>query len=69
VKNIAQFTFAGTFETNAVTAAVALFLPAALIDILVFPLSRVAGAWLGFNIVPPLVLGALAVGPDVLARD
>ena len=44
-------------------------LPAALVDVLVLPLGRIAGAGLGFHVVPPHVLGTLAIGPDVLAGD
>ena len=44
-------------------------LPAAAVVLLVFPLGRIAGAGPGLDIVPPHVLGALAVGPQVLAGD
>src|SRR3970282_2607726 len=44
-------------------------LPAALVALLVLPERRVAGARLGLDVVPPHVLGALAVGPDVLAGE
>ena len=44
-------------------------LPAALVLLLVFPRGGIAGARLGLDVVPPHVLGALAVGPDVLAGD
>jgi hypothetical protein len=44
-------------------------LPTTLIDLLIFPLPGVARARLRLHVVPPHVLGALAVGPDVLARD
>src|SRR5581483_5417154 len=44
-------------------------LPAALVALLVLPQGRVAGAGLRLDVVPPHVLGAFAVGPDVLAGD
>jgi len=43
--------------------------PAAAVLLLVFPQRRIAGARLGLDVVPPHVLRALAVGPDVLTRD
>src|ERR1019366_4397518 len=46
---------------------VVLALPAALVLFLVFPSRGKPGAGLGLDIVPPHVLGALAVRPDVLA--
>src|SRR5450759_892766 len=44
-------------------------LPAALVLFLVFPSRGEPGAGLGLDIVPPHVLGALAVRPDVLAGE
>ncbi len=44
-------------------------LPAALPQVLVFPLLRITDAWLGLDIVPPHVFGALAVRPYILAGD
>src|SRR5262249_51997627 len=43
--------------------------PAAAVFGLVLPTCRVSGTRLGLHVVPVHVLGALAVGPDVLARD
>jgi len=48
---------------------IAVLFPAALIDILVFPLRRITGTGFGLDVVPPLVLDALAIGPDILAGD
>ena len=45
------------------------FLPAAAIVFLILPPGWIAGTRSGFDVVPPHVLGALAVGPQVLARD
>src|SRR5215831_14049926 len=43
--------------------------PAAAVLGLVLPTCRVSGTRLGLHVVPVHVLGALAVGPNVLARD
>jgi len=43
-------------------------LPAAFPPFLVFPVLGVTDAGLGFDVVEPHVLDALAVGPGVLAR-
>jgi len=43
--------------------------PTALERLLVFPLAGITRAGLGFDVVPPHVFRALAVGPDVLAGD
>ena len=44
-------------------------LPPAVVVVLVLPTGWVAGAGPGLDVVPPHVLGALAVGPQVLAGD
>jgi len=46
-----------------------LLLKTAFILFLVFPARGVARTGLGLHIIPPHVLGAFAVGPDVLAGD
>ena len=43
--------------------------PAAAIFVLVFPTCRVSRTRLGLHVVPVHVLGALAIRPDVLARE
>src|SRR6185437_10316871 len=43
--------------------------PAAAVFGLVFPTCRVSRTRLGLHVVPVHVFGALAIGPDVLARD
>jgi hypothetical protein len=48
---------------------IAILFPTAFVLFLVFPLGRVTGSRFGFHIVPPHVLGTLAVGPEVLAGD
>ena len=58
-----------TAALRSIGSAITLFLPATLLDILVFPLARVTGTGLGLDIVPPLILSSLAVGPDVLAGN
>ena len=50
-------------------AALAVELPAAVPGLLVLPALGVADAGLGLDVVEPHVLGAVAVGPDVLAGD
>ena len=62
---------AGTFELDrdTFTAAVAFLFPAALIDILVFPLARITGTRLGLYIIPPLIFGTFTVCPYVLASN
>ena len=77
MKYIAKFALAGALQlyltTTAVTLAIALaislFLPASLVDILVFPLAGITGAGLGLYIIPPLILGALAIRPYVLTGN
>ncbi|MEE1540799.1 MAG: hypothetical protein V1243_06870, partial [Arenicellales bacterium] len=48
---------------------VAFPLPSAFPQILIFPLLRVADAWLGLYIVPPHVFGTFPVGPYILAGN
>ena len=43
--------------------------PATVPALLVFPVGRITGAWLGFDVVEPSVFDAFAAGPDVLAGD
>ena len=43
--------------------------PSTLVLVLVLPLLGEADTGLGLDVVPPHVLRALAVGPDVLTRD
>ncbi len=50
-------------------APLAAQLPAAVPGVLVLPALGVADAGLGLDVVEPHVLGAVAVGPDVLAGD
>jgi hypothetical protein len=44
-------------------------LPPPLLVILIFPFAGVTRTGLRLDIVPPHVLGAFSVSPDVLARD
>ena len=44
-------------------------LPTTLVLILVFPLRGEPGARLGFNVIPPHIVGAFTVRPNVLTSD
>ena len=48
---------------------IAILHPSSFPQILVFPLLRIADAWLGFHIVPPHVFGAFPVRPYILAGN
>jgi hypothetical protein len=66
MENLSQRTAAAT---DLQLQRLALHFPAALVLFLIFPFGRVAGSWLGLNIVPPHVFATFAVGPQVLAGN
>jgi hypothetical protein len=46
-----------------------LLLPTAFVFVLIFPGSRITSARFCLDVVPPHVLGAFAIGPNVFAGD